>query len=436
MTEILLGIGESIRHTFELTWWIFLPIILAVAVRNIYLIYVQDRYIKAIDWVLLEIKVPEDVLKTPKAMEQVFAAMYANYSHSITFLMRYLDGFVDYWYSFEIVGYAGGIHFYVFTARKMRNTVEATIYSQYPGAEIQEVPDYTELMPSVLPNETYDLWGTVLRLGRESAYPIRTYPYFEEAQEEKRLDPISAITEVMAGLKEGEILWYQIVICPSDSDVGNNWKEEGDEIIAKITGQSAAKKRGLIGDIGEFLKNLIWAAVEHPQWGEAKKEERGGFKILTPPEDEIVKAVGNKIAKLGFETNFRFIYIDRRDSFTTANATAVMGSIRQFNTQNLNVFRPDKTTLTLVTGWRATFLPLYQKLLLFSKKKKLFSDYKLRRLNSKMVGKYRPRGAKITTFNTEELATLYHFPTMLVGTPSLRRVEAKKGGPPVGLPTE
>ena len=39
-------------------------------------------------------------------------------------------------------------------------------------------------------------------------------------------------------------------------------------------------------------------------------------------------------------------------------------------------------------------------------------------------------------FNTEELATIFHFPTIDVKTPMMPRVEAKRGVAPSNLPTE
>ena len=437
MRDILIGILESIYGTAILTWWIFLPIILFFPLRKIYLIYIQDRYIKKMSWTLLEIKVPKEILKTPKAMEQVFAATYADCTHGITFLQLYLDGLLDSWYSFEIVGHAGGVHFYVYTQTKRRNVIESAIYSQYPDAEIHEVPDYVATFGSVLPNEVYDIWGTDLGLKRESAYPIRTYPYFEAMVEEQRLDPISAITEVMSGLKDDEAIWLQFVISPSDDDVGNDWKKEGEELIDKITGRQAAEARKGIGAVLiDWFSNLFMAPVEHPIWPDAdEKAAVGVIKFLNPSEQEIVKNIDAKISKLGFETNIRFIYVDKRDSFTSANAVAVMGTIRQFNTQSGNIFKPGKQ-LTLNKGWRPRFIPFYAKLHLLYVKRKLFSAYRDRQVGSRRVGKYRPTSAKIHTFNTEELATLYHFPITSVGAPKLRRLEAQKGAPPAGLPIE
>lgn len=437
MRDILIGILESIYGVATLTWWIFLPIILFFPLRKIYLIYIQDRYIKKMSWILLEIKVPKEILKTPKAMEQVFAAMYADYSHSISFLQLYFDGLVDSWYSFEIVGHAGGVHFYVYTQTKRRNVIESSIYSQYPDAEIHEVPDYVTTFGSVLPNEVYDIWGTDLGLRRESAYPIRTYPYFEAMVEEQRLDPISAITEVMSGLKDDEAIWLQFVISPSDEDVGNEWKKEGEEIIDKITGRQAAEAgKGIGAILADWFSNLFMAPVEHPIWPDAnEKASVGVIKFLNPSEQEIVKNIDAKISKLGFETNIRFIYIDKRDSFTSANATAVMGTIRQFNTQSGNYFKPGKL-LTIPKGWRPRFIPFYEKLNMLYVKRKLFGAYRDRQVGSRRVGKYRPSGGKIHTFNTEELATLYHFPITAVGAPKLRRLEAQKGAPPAGLPIE
>ena len=43
-------------------------------------------------------------------------------------------------------------------------------------------------------------------------------------------------------------------------------------------------------------------------------------------------------------------------------------------------------------------------------------------------------GASPKILNVEELATLWHFPSLLVKSPLVKKAEAKRGEPPVGLP--
>ena len=47
---------------------------------------------------------------------------------------------------------------------------------------------------------------------------------------------------------------------------------------------------------------------------------------------------------------------------------------------------------------------------------------------------YKPHKRKTFILNTEELATVYHFPGSVVRTPALGRIESKKGEPSAGLP--
>lgn len=440
LNVLLEGAGGVLQDVWTVgrdVGWLFFPFILFPVLHKTYDTYRQDKYVKGIQWVLLEIRVPKDILRTPKAMEQIFLAMYASYSHGIGFLYKHFDGWLDYWYSFEMVGGAEGIRFYIMLPEKQRNMVEAVIYAQYPEAEIEEAEDYVNRLPRKMPNEKYDLWGADLGFGKASAYPIRTYPYFEANVEEQRLDPIAAFAEIMSNLKEGEHLWWQVIVSPSDFAVGNNWVEEGEKIIAKITGEEAKKKggSGILPDFTEWSRNIARAPMELPQWGEAKPEEKKTRPLLNPAEQEVVKAVSHKAGQLGFETVVRFIYIGKRDGFTNASAIAVMGAERQFNTQDLNQLKPYRE-LTLVSGWKPRFIPFYAKWMLFSKKKKLFDNYRTRRLRERRIGKFRPSRAKLFTFNAEELATIFHFPLGIVKAPKLRRLDFKTGGPPADLPIE
>lgn len=432
--DILLGIIDSIIRVVELFWWLILPFFVFFLFWNLRMIYIRTRYIKSIEWSMFEIKVPKEILKTPKAMEQVFSSLIAVYSFGLNQVEIYIDGKVEPWLSLEMAGHAGGVRFYAYVPSKFRNLIESAIYAQYPDAEIHESEDYTEFLSSVLPNKVYDLWGTDFILARENYYPIKTYSFFEETQEEKRLDPIAAISEVMSNLNKDEMLWLQFLISPTGEPSDNDWQKEGLEKIEEIAGRKISKaKKGFSATLFDWLRNLFLAPIEHPIWPESEGNGTPAtLRFLHPAEQDVVKAISNKISKFGFETIIRFVYIDRRDSFTMANVSAVMGAFNQFRTQNLNAFKPNKKTMTLKSGWLAKFFPKYKQLFEFSRKRRIFDSYRTRRF-----GKYnKTRPEKFLILNTEELATIYHFPAIMVEAPRLRKLEAKKAGPPAGLPIE
>lgn len=352
-------------------------------------------------------------------MEQIFAAIYGIYSFDFRLFQIYLEGHLrEDWISFELVGFAGGVHFYIRTPNSYKNIVESAVYAQYPDAEVHEVPDYMDLFPRTLPNKTYDIWGTDYHLIRENAYPIKTYEYFEEIAPERRLDPIAAITEVMSKLKNDEMIAIQIFVSPT----GNAWKKEGEAIRDKLVGRKKPAPKTFAGVIHEFFMNLFHAPARPPVWAEeAKKEDSNKLTAMTGGEKDVVEAIEKKISQLGFETNIRFVFIDKRTQFTRSHIGSVMATFHQFSTQNLNGFRPNVDTMTLIRG----NVKMFKQTRLWYKKRRMWESYK--RL-------YWPR--RISILNIEELATIYHFPSIVVEAPLLRRLGAKKGEPPAGLPVE
>lgn len=423
--EFLNGVFQNVFRILAASWWIVLPLVLLFIFLDFWLAAIRRTYILKIKWKLLEVKIPREILKTPKAMEQVFAAVHATYAE-IKFFDKWWKGKVMDWTSFELVGFASRVHFYVRVAEQFRNLIESAIYAQYPDIEIVEVPeDYITLLPSVLPNRIYDLWGTNFILANDDAYPIRTYDYFEERVKEKRLDPIAAITEAISKLKEDEMIWIQILVRPTN----DKWKKEGEKLINKLIGRKGKQERTILGDLEEFLRNLIKAPFTPPTWSDGEKKEGPSTEIssLTSGERDVVAAIENKISKLGFESVLRFVYIDKADSFSRDNIAAVSGALRQFNTQNLNAFKPDKLVTT------KTKHPFKARKLYF-RKRRIFDAYKLRIFPLSSPFLLFPK--RFSILNTEELATIYHYPTTFVEAPTLKRLESRRGEPPAELPIE
>ena len=141
------------------------------------------------------------------------------------------------------------------------------------------------------------------------------------------------------------------------------------------------------------------------------------MQFLSPGEQDVVKAIERKLSKVGFENVIRIIYVARQEVFSIHTFFSVVSGLRQFSTQNLNAIKWNSSTLT------AASQPFKKRKEIFRKKWLLYK-YRLR---------YRP--AKMNILNIEELATLFHFPGRVVASPTLPRIQAKKGEPPAGLPT-
>ena len=197
-------------------WWFIPPVALFFIFRGLQLDYVRTKYINSLKWILLEIKIPKEVVKTPKAMEQIFAGLHGT-EGAPNFVEKWFKGEVPDWFSLEIIGKGGDVHFLIRTLENYRNLVEAQIYAQYPDAEIAEVEDYINILPKKIPSDDYDIWGTELLLTKEDAYPIRTYLYFfEAAKEEERIDPLASLSEILSSLSSDEHIWIQILISATD----------------------------------------------------------------------------------------------------------------------------------------------------------------------------------------------------------------------------
>ncbi|OGM96578.1 MAG: hypothetical protein A3B86_00755 [Candidatus Yanofskybacteria bacterium RIFCSPHIGHO2_02_FULL_38_22b] len=414
MNSFLL-ILDSIKTVFSFLlffWWIYLPVLLFIVSFSALKIYTNLKYRLSLKWILLEITPPHEVRKSPKAMEQVFAGLHGVYVIPIKWHARLFKGKVPDWYSFEMVGRGGETHFYIRTQEKYRNVVESQIYAQYPESEISEAPDYVNDLPITLPDDKYDLWGAEMILNKPDAFPIRTYPEFEEKgmgpDDPKRVDPLASLSELFSTLHAGEQIWVQILGAPT----GDGWIKKGQAEIDKIMGKSTPSLKG------NFLSDVIFS-IDKAIGGVSgsssdKKEEKRAD--LSPGKQEILKAVERSWDKLGYETGIRFLYIGLKDDFHQAHVAGVTGAFRQFSSLNLNGFKHNKLTLTFAKG-------LFKKSKLYRKKVSIYQAFKERKMP---FMKY--------VLNTEELATIYHFPDVGVKSPLLPRVEAKKGEPPVGLP--
>lgn len=381
----------SIKFAFQYIlkgWFVWLPVLAAYLFWKTWLNYIRLSFIRSLSWTLLEIKIPREIMKSPKAMEVVLNAIHNTRSGNM--FERYWQGFLRTWYSLEIISIGGQVHFFIYVQKFFRNFIEAQIYAQYPGAEIAETEDYGKIISATNLKGEWDLWGVEFSLAKEEAYPIRTYIEFGleagKTKEEEKTDPLTSFLESLGSLKEGEQIWFQILIRPADKD----WKDKAEPLIEELQ-----KKKGAPTEELDFTRTL-----------------------LSPGQREVLMAVEHNVAKLGYETGIRMIYLARKDAFDSARKSIVSNAMKQYNTQNMNSFKSKTTSVDYF----------------FVKLREAYRKRKILRAYQQRSWFYIPYKRKPYVLNTEALATIFHFPGRVAETPTLGRIEARRGEPPINLP--
>ncbi|MBM3281433.1 MAG: hypothetical protein FJY91_01640 [Candidatus Harrisonbacteria bacterium] len=417
-------IGYLMGVIFQRIWWIILP---AIAISWWWRLFVGGNkffYARGLKWVLLRIRTPRDVKRTPQSMERIFAAMHSTYSFGFDWWDKNIVGKSEDAHSFEIVGDAMGVSMYARIQEKYRPMFESAVYAEYPDAEIEKVDDYTKELPVVVPNSKYDLFGADIVLAADNAYPINTYKNFDLREPEEKIDTISTLLELMSRLSGDERIWFQMILKPT----GDEWKKNAEEERDKVINRKATKKKkkSFTQEVWEFIKVILKFPFTFEvkfEEEKPKEEEKVNLAWMTDGEKERVRAIEEKIAKLGFETEIRFLYIASKTSFNGGNISAMMSIFRQYNSLNLNGFKPNMDTLPILRG-HFKHMEFEKSRRLHSKKRNLYEGY-IRRRPEK----------KLPVLNTEELASLYHFPTEIVVAPGLQSIDFRRGTPPTNLPT-
>ncbi|MBU3942507.1 hypothetical protein KKA24_00825 [Patescibacteria group bacterium] len=434
--KIFLPVLERVWEIVKIWWWLPMPFILWWPFSFLWLWWRADKFSSESPYLLLEIKIPKEVLKPIRAMEVVLDGLWQiAYDEAGTIYEKWVEGKSSLAYSFEIVSIEGEPHFYIQIPKANIDAIEGSIYAQYPNAEISIVDDYIKKIPQDIPNQEWDLWGADYKLLKPSPYPIKTYLEFEserEALEEKRIDPIATLLEVMAKIEKGEQLWVQIVATPvTNKEVP--WVEEGEAIRDELSKRNPkkAKQRSILGEATEVLLT-----------GNIPEDKKEEVKEILPPEmkltmgeRDIVSAIERKMAKRGFETNIRFIYLGQKDVFFKPKLRLALAYFSNFGTQNFNNLVPHGQPY--ITKIQKSMIPLLNigfKRREYLRKRKIYRNY-VNRVQPNYPAS--PKYPSSFILNTEEVASIYHFPGReSASAPFMQRIETKKGEAPMDLPME
>ena len=337
-------------------------------------------------FIVLRILVPKNNEKTPQAAEQMFAALHGIFKVHAPF-QEYI--------SFEIVAREKFLQFYVCTPTHLKDFVQSQVYAQYPNAEIIEVDDYAMSDEERIKNNDLKIVGTEINLTNDSFYPIKTFLNFE-------VDPLAAITSVISKVERDEQVWIQILVKP----LSDEWHKKSSTFVknVKAGGGGASLGSEFFGLFGRVLHGIfatILTGATPPSSKEKEKEEKPSQ--LSSAEETALTGAETKATKLGYNTKIRILALAENENLAHSKISSLLGAFKQFNILNMNGF---------TSGDLRNDIGFWQ-------------DYSTRLfLDDGYI------------FNIEELASIFHLPSISVETPNIVWAGSKKGEPPSNLPIE
>lgn len=374
--------------------------------------YIRSKNFLSLKYTVIEIKLPKETFKSPAAMESFLHSIH-NTSDGNRYKQFWL-GETRPWYSLELASVEGNVKFFIWTEDRRKIGLMGALYSQFPGIELVEVEDYAKSVH--YDGRTMKMWSTEMSLTKPDPYPIKTYIDYgldKDPKEEFKVDPLVPILEYLGSVGPNQIVWMQFLIrahINEQSKLGSwfaktdKWKDEAMAEVNKIL-------------------------VRHPKTklaGAVEGDEEGKRVTISPGEQDVVKALERSISKLPFDVCIRCMYLAKKESFDTPfGIGGIIGSFKHFASENLNGFKPAKRwTSKLDSPWHDFNNIRRDKL-----SRNFLVAYKLR------SGFYTPNAdSKVLVLNTEELATIYHFPGSTAGTPTFSRISSKKSEAPPNLP--
>lgn len=323
-----------------------------------------------------------------RSMEQLFTSIASVKEASL--LRRFFYGSPT--VAFEIVNPANNeeIFFYIAVPKKYRGAVEKQIHSYFPDSSIEKVTDYTIFYPGSFTSTA------VLNLKKKFALPVKTYEMMDG-------DPLSEISNALSKLetvKEGAAL--QLVLGPAKK----GWNSLGKSIAHNMQQGKRLKDahpESIVKSIGKGMGKEALNVITNKS-GEAKAPDDKTPIQLTPEEQELVKAIERKSSKTGFMVNVRLIASAETQEKADEILAHMENSFAQFEYSGSNHFLV-KTRV---------------------KSKAVAFDYIFRNF----------REENAILLNTEEIASIFHFPISTTATPKIKWLKSGAAPPPVNIPQD
>ncbi len=288
-------------------------------------------------------------------------------------------------YGFEIVASRGRISFFVVSPRSMSRYIEQQIHAHYPEASIEEIEDYNAFTAKG------EIAAASLTTSKPFIFPIKTYQKME-------VDPLNSVINVISKLNNDESLAIQYLVRSARA----GWHAQVKQVVTEITKQaSVAQGLKTLSLFNQFISNFTSLSSVK----KTDKDPNLPPKKLTAIEEEMLKAIEEKNMKAGLDVNLRLVATAATKAQAKVYINNVANAFTEYNHYSYgNVFS------------RA----------IFNQQSKLVRDFIYRRFEEKLA----------FLLNTEELASIFHFPLRFTETPNILWLNAKSAPTPADLPTD
>lgn len=356
--------------------------------------YVNQKHLNNIDWLMLEIKLPREIMKSPLATEVAISSLLQGGGLGTKYDRNY-RGNLPVYSSLEIASIEGVLHFYVRIQKRFRSLVESSFYAQYPGIEILEADDYTSRIRYHHLTKDVSMWGARYSLtqswtpidvstgealkkeGEEykmkaDFLPIKTYIDYgldKNPDEEYIIDPMAPMLEFMGSIGKGENFWFQIIL--QDESVYN--KKMPKFYVNKVTHEHLSLK-----DMADARRMQIRGGKFRPkgskavdEYGEVRqrrvekddgkfemvdviyKEGKWDFKqdaALSLEEKQDIEAINFKFSRPLAVCVVRMLYVAEKSAFRPENIQNILAFPKPFIGRNS--LAPEKTSDPYAYPWQ------------------------------------------------------------------------------------
>ena len=384
------------------------PPVLALIFWRMWLKYIRMRFITSQEYILLELKLPAEVYKSPAAMQAAIDGLFQKGGEA-TFIDRLWAGKVRIWYSLEIVSLEGQVHLYVWTRKVYRRLVERVFYAHYPEVEIHEADDYAVGLPFSL--ERHNVYGLDYKLDGPIGVPIKTYSDYHldqtSAKEEQKVDPLTHVLEFCGSMGKGENVWIQILIRASKKEDLTFGHIRNFESYSELAQREVSR-----------IRNNPEETVVFPDGGVGK--------TLSDRQLQRIKAINRVVGtSTHWDVGIRGIYLAEHEHFDGTNIPGLIMIWQPFGASGFNSIVIDSSR------WQPIFSYPWQD----------FNGMRENKKKIQIVDAYRRRSwfhppHEFPNFmmTSEELATIFHLPGTVAKTPTLERVGNTKAQAPANLP--